>query len=489
MIIIKEILCKHPLFRTLYKFTAKFVFLERLQNLFVPLGAEMEDIFGIDDSGRVSLSQLLGMVEQLVNGSLGESYYWVQAELANVSLPRGGGHCYLELVETDAQNRTVAKVRANIWSSYYERIERRFLAEAGGQLAVGMKVLLRATVQFSRQWGFSLKVVDIDPTYTLGDMEAQKRQTLQRLAKEGLMDRNKELYVPALPSRLAIISAEGAAGYGDFIKHLNDSGILFKCHLYSAPMQGADAPAGIAAAFEAINEHSSDYDVVVMIRGGGSNLDLACFDDYLIARSIALCYLPVISGIGHERDNHICDDVAAVRVKTPTGAADYLIERFADQAERVNSLEERLLSAAAEYIAEQQARIDNYYLRLSSVLHYFVSQRESVLNELKFRVAGAAVRRVEQADASLELIKMGLQRAATKRFESAEATLELLKARFESADPTRVLGRGYGIVTSQGEKIGGVAALREGMRIKLIMSDGQAEFTIGELNIKENKQD
>ena len=155
----------------------------------------------------------------------------------------------------------------------------------------------------------------------------------------------------------------------------------------------------------------------------------------------------------------------------------------------MNSLEERLLSAAAEYIAEQQARIDNYYLRLSSVLHYFVSQRESVLNELKFRVAGAAVRRVEQTDASLELIKMGLQRAATKRFESAEATLELLKARFESADPTRVLGRGYGIVTSQGEKIGGVAALSEGMRIKLIMSDGQAEFTIGELNIKENKQD
>ena len=226
-------------------------------------------------------------------------------------------------------------------------------------------------------------------------------------------------------------------------------------------MQGSEAPDGISEAFERINLCSREFDVVVFIRGGGSKLDLACFDDYLVARAIAMCNLPVISGIGHERDNHICDDVAAVRVKTPTGAADYLIEMFAAAAEELADLSERLDEAVREILEEAKSRLDSLHLRISSVIGNYVESRFEKLSDIKFRLLGAM----------------------KERISSDERLLEMLLQRFLGADPSRILEKGYGIILIDGEKVSEIESIKEGGRVRIVMKDGEAEFTVNDVVI------
>lgn len=455
----------------------------------------------------MTLSDYLAQVQGLIEDADGLPG-WIVCELAKVSWSRG--HCYLEMVEGAPGGITLAKARGTIWSYKANVLNNIFRLGTGDELKAGIKVMMYVQVQFSPIYGMSLNVLDINPSYTLGDLEAQRRATVARLDREGLLERNKELEVPLLPYRIAVVSASGAAGYGDFMKHLSDSGVRFEVELFEAAVQGADAPSSIAEAFERINARAAEFDVAVLIRGGGSNLDLACFDDYQAAKAVALCNLPVISGIGHERDNHVCDDVASVRVKTPTGAADFLIQRFADAFEDISSLEERIIGAYSQILEDNGSLLGRLSLRLSSSLSSYTEERSSLLKECYHRIYNAVYarqmeenhrfgsfsRRMEDAVEVLSVRQENIlsntgrrvAQAVLKRMMVEDHRLDRMQALFEGADPSRILDRGYGIVIKDGLKVSDISQITEGSRLTIVMRDGKVTFTASNIAAERKEQ-
>ena len=411
----------------------------------------------------MTLSAYLTQVRGLIDDQEGLPG-WVVCELANVNWNRG--HCYLELVETSPDGAVVAKARGTIWSYRAMALRRDFEDSCASPLRKGIKVMLYVQSQLSELYGFSLNVLDLDPSYTLGDLEAKKQATLKRLAEEDLLERNKELEVPTLPFRIAIVSAEGAAGFGDFMKHLSDSGVDFVTELFSALMQGEGAPESIAAAFGQIEERSGEFDAVAFIRGGGSNLDLACFDDYLIARSIAMCSLPVISGIGHERDNHVCDEVASVRVKTPTGAADFIIGKFADAYASLQEVSGRLFAGVEDALASLEDDLERLSSSFSSSLRNYTEVRAEKLSNLHFRLEQAALGNIDE------------------RLHYLDKVFTLLRG----ADPSRILERGYGIVIASGQKVTDISTISDGVRLTIMMKDGKVSLTASDVVIEKKTE-
>ena len=335
---------------------------------------------------------------------------WVRAEIASVQA-KANGHCYLDLSQSE-EGRIVAKAKAVIWRSRYAPLRAYFREATGGDLAPGMEVLLRAQVSYSELYGLSLTVDEIEPRFTLGAAELQRRKTLEKLAADGLLDRQQELEPALLPYRLAVISARDAAGYGDFRRHLEENayGFVFEVTLFEATMQGEDAPASIVDALERVECSPEPYDAVLLMRGGGSALDLACFDDYGLCFAIANCPVPVYTAIGHDRDVHVADQVAFDSVKTPTALADRFIDAFAAEDERISGFGNRLRMAFAARIAAME-------------------QRVLALGE-----------------------------------------------RIRAADPRGVLARGYALVTdAQGVVVKSASALPSGSRFRVMFADGTVE--------------
>ncbi|MEE1233690.1 MAG: exodeoxyribonuclease VII large subunit, partial [Phocaeicola sp.] len=284
----------------------------------------------------LSLYELNGLVRRSIQACLPDEY-WVQAELSDVR-SNYSGHCYLELVQKDPKsNSLVAKARGMIWSNVFFRLKSYFEEETGQAFVSGIKVLVKVTVGFHELYGFSLTIIDIDPTYTLGDMARRRKEILNRLDAEGILTLNKELDFPELPQRIAVISSATAAGYGDFCNQLENNiyGFQFFTRLFPAVMQGDKVESSIIAALDAINAEIDNWDAVVIIRGGGATSDLSGFDTYDLAANCAQFPLPIITGIGHERDDTVLDMISHTRVKTPTAAAEFLIARFAEVAGRL----------------------------------------------------------------------------------------------------------------------------------------------------------
>lgn len=334
---------------------------------------------------------------------------WVKAEVSSVSVK--GGHCYLELSQNEGSTM-VAKARAVIWRSRYMLLSRMFEELTGGPLKPGITVLARVQVSYSELYGLTLVIDDLDAEVTIGERELQKRRTIERLEKEGLMDAQKALSLPDLPYALAVVSAAGAAGYGDFQRHLheNEYGFVFRTDLFEASMQGAAAPQSISEALAAVEASGVKYDAVLILRGGGSSIDLDCFDDYDLAVAIARCPIPVFTAIGHERDHHVADMVACDFVKTPTALADEFISR---------------------YVAEDM-RIESYSTRLRLA---FINKINAILSRL-----------------------------------------DVLESRIKGADPRNVLSRGYVLtLDSKGRALKSAAALKEGDMVKVMFADGVAE--------------
>lgn len=311
---------------------------------------------------QYSLSELCDSIEQVLQVELGESY-WVCAEIASLT---ERGHCYIELVEKAKNNSIAAKVRATCWQHVYHLLSAYFTTETGQTLSVGMQVLLQVEVSFHAVYGLSLNIVGIDPTFTLGDLARQRQLTIQRLQEDGVMDMQRSLKVPLLPRRIAVISAADAAGYGDFCHQLqsNNSGFLFWTQLFPAVMQGDQSPASIIAALEKIAIAIDKYDVVVIVRGGGATTDLRNFDDYSLAFHCANFPLPIVTGIGHTRDISVVDMVVHTSVKTPTAAAEWLIDAMQKQANRLNELQVRLQHIAQNISRKQQNQLDNLWQSL-----------------------------------------------------------------------------------------------------------------------------
>ena len=383
----------------------------------------------------MDLRTLQEITADAVNMAFPESV-WVKAEIASISV-KSNGHCYLELSQSE-DGTVVAKARAAIWRTRYGRIAKDFYDATGTTLAAGMEILSLVKVSYNEVWGFLLTIEDIDASFTLGKAEQKRRETIERLEKEGLIDLQKELCLPLLPYRLAVISAATAAGLGDFRKHLNQNpyGFRFDVTLLEATMQGENAPASIIEALTIAENAADPFDAILILRGGGSDLDLACFDDYNLAATIARCTVPVFTAIGHERDYHVADMVANTFVKTPTALADLFLDCYISEDQRISSLEAALKTA--------------FTARLSSM-------------ELRLQAAFAAVRT-----------------AALGRLANEEARLGLLEVKIASSDPSEILKKGYSLVTdAAGVKMTSAQGTRKGDKIAVSFSDGRLQCTVG----------
>ena len=304
---------------------------------------------------KYSLKELCDWIQEIVENDL-PNRYWVCAEIASMSVR---GHCYMELVEKAENGILAAKVRATCWNNVYNLLSAYFVQETGQSLHVGLQVMLEVSVEFHAVYGLSLNVWNIDPTYTLGDLAKQRQATIQQLTEDGVMDLQKALQIPSLPRRVAVISSADAAGYGDFCDQLKHNRFGFKFHvqLYPAVVQGDNAARSVVKALNLIAALEEEWDVVVIIRGGGATTDMTCFDDYNLASHCAQFPLPIIAGIGHTRDVSVVDMVVHTSVKTPTAAAEWLIERVAEQVERVGSLMLRLQRATQNAVSREKNRL------------------------------------------------------------------------------------------------------------------------------------
>lgn len=384
--------------------------------------------------------KIKGAVERAINEPL-----WVRGEISEIKFKQNG-HCYLELSDYDSgQESAVAKVKAIMWSRNAAMLLPYFKSAAGAQIEKGMHLLLKVQVQYAPLYGLTLNIIDIDPSFTVGDAEINRRRVLRRLDEEGMIGLNGEQYLSPLPSRVAIISSETAAGYRDFMKQLSENryGVKFQTRLFQAPMQGAEAPSGIVNAFYSIAdemERGERFDVVVLIRGGGSALDLTPFDDYDLALCIAQFPLPVLTGIGHDHDFHAADMVAYAHLKTPTAVADYLLELFEEQFVYVDELLLRL-SHAVDTIAEREER-----------------RIEGLVSEIRENFGTL--------------------------FERERGRIELLEYKVNSLNPLSLLKKGYAILAGEdGKRINSIKELPRAGVIKLFMKEGVAEMEVRLKNI------
>ena len=326
---------------------------------------------------QYSLSELCAEIQEVVENDLLERY-WVRAEIASLS---ARGHCYMELVEKADDNMLAAKLRATCWSNVYSLLAAYFIQETGQALRVGMQILVEVSVTYHPIYGLSLNIWNIDPTYTQGDLAKQRQATIRRLTEDGVMELQQSLAVPTLIRKVAVISAADAAGYGDFCDQLQNNrfGYRFEMELFAAIMQGDHAPKSIISALSKIASEEKKWDIVVIIRGGGASTDLGCFDDYNLASHCAQFPLPILSGIGHTRDMSIVDMVSHKSVKTPTAAAEWLIERVAEQIEVVNLLATRLQRATQSAIIQENNKLKDYLQRISYSAQRLLMQEQNKL--------------------------------------------------------------------------------------------------------------
>ena len=398
----------------------------------------------------LTLYELNSLVHEVIEANF-DGEYWVTGELSDVSTPAFGGHFYGELVQKDEDtDRIIARARITCWARIYNMLRLRFQKEAGETLRKGLQVKLLVKVNFHEQYGYSLNVLDIDSTFTLGDLAKRRREILLQLEKDGILHDNQELPLPRLLRRIAVISSATAAGYGDFCHQLenNEYGFHFDVKLFPAVMQGEHVPESIISALEEIasppnpprGEVWRGADLVVIIRGGGASSDLSDFDNYELAACIALYPLPVLTGIGHERDETVLDYVVHTKVKTPTAAAAFIIEHQAQEAALLDDLYLRITRSSEDRILREKQRLEHQRAVLPLLFTNFIQVKQN----------------------RLTLLQQRLITVCPQRIEREQYRLQLMKQRLESLDPRLLLKRGYTITTCGGKIVRGIDGLAEG---------------------------
>lgn len=413
---------------------------------------------------HITLSEL----QRLVKETLHERFalpVWVSAEIAEIKV-NYSGHCYLELVEKGGDNGVPqAQSRAVIWRSAYPRIAAYFEAETGQQLAAGIKILAKVAVTYHELYGFSLQVTDIDPAYTLGDMERQRQQTIAQLQQEGVWDMNREVPMPTVVQRVAVVSSANAAGYQDFCKEIGKSPYRFRLTLFDAFMQGAAAEESIVAALCAVAERAEEFDAVVIIRGGGSASDLNCFNAYRICTHVAQFPLPVLTGIGHDKDTSVADMVAHTALKTPTAVAGWLVERMA-QAD-----------GWLDYAALQLHDATKNAMHASEMhLQRLAGEIRQSCNELLTR---QRLHTEHLAETLPHLVRDFLARQSTRLGNAAE----LVAGR----SPERILRLGFAVVRTRGKAVMSAGNVRQGDTLEIQVADGAINATAKEIKIWQKK--
>ena len=414
---------------------------------------------------HLTLYELNSLVRDAIEVVLPQEY-WVEAELSEAK--EWGGHCYMELIEKDEYSNTpVAKASAKCWKNTWMLVKPHFERVTGQSLRAGLKVLLKVRAQFHENYGFSWIVTDIDPAYTMGDMARKRQEIIRQLKEEGVFDLQKELQLPMFAQRIAVISSNHAAGYGDFCSQLehNEYGFKFSVTLFPAIMQGEGVEQSIIAALEQIYQLSAAdnlFDAVVIIRGGGATSDLSGFDTLMLAENVANFPLPIITGIGHERDESVLDMISHTRVKTPTAAAAFLIDHLKQVHLRIADAQEVLLTTVSHRMQLEKIRLDRLASQIPVLFSVVKTHQTARLDTLFVRLTSRMRQRIEHQSMLLDARQVTLGSLTGRKMLMEKHRLELLSQRMEAVNPERLLSRGYSITTLNGRVVRDAAALKEG---------------------------
>ena len=426
----------------------------------------------------ITLYELNSLVRQTIEIGLPKSY-WVEAEISE--LRENSGHCYLELIEKDKRyNTPIAKASARCWRQTWGMVKPYFENTTGQQLRAGMKVLIEVYAQFHEAYGFSWIISDIDPNYTLGDMARKRQEIIKRLKEEGVFDLNKQLDLPLFSQRIAVISSKSAAGYGDFANQLygNQYGYYFEAELFAATMQGEDVERSIIKALNAINDRCDDFDCVVIIRGGGATSDMSGFDALELAENVANFPLPIITGIGHDRDECILDMVSHTRVKTPTAAAALLIDNLNTAERRIDDARQRIANLTSRKMEVEKLRLSRLAERLPALFGSVKDKQEARLDILQERLFRLAEIRLSNCENIVGQLEKKISLTAEHLLMVEKHRLELLDGRAQNLDPQLLLRRGYSITLVGGKALRDPSQVKQGDKIETRLEKGTIISTI-----------
>ena len=427
----------------------------------------------------MTLQELNRLVRSNLRQSMPDTY-WVQAEVSECK-EHFSGHCYLELIQKkEGEDTLCAKARATIWANTWQTLGAYFAEQTGTPLKPGLQILAEVAIDFHELYGFSLVVKDIDPSYTLGDQAMRRREILKRLESEGIIDQNKELAWPVLPRRIAVVSSPGAAGYQDFIRQLteNDYGFVFHTALFPATMQGQGAASSIMDALDRIMETAVPFDVVVIIRGGGAVADLSCFDEYDLCYFATQFPLPLLTGLGHDKDNAILDRVAHTSVKTPTAAAEKLIDTLLERSGALDDNAERLMRRVNQVLETEKRNLLTMPGRLVNQVQDRLLRAKLNVEQAQSGLREQAVHTLMQGRQQNTLFVTRLSLACRTAVTHQTLQVRLLEQSVTSFSPSKMLERGFSLTLHQGKPLRSVKDLKEGTTVETRLADGHFTSTV-----------
>ncbi len=398
---------------------------------------------------------------------------WVTAELSDVSVR--GGHCYMELLQKDSSTgTTLAKARAAIWANNFRVIRSDFFATTGQDFVSGLKVMVRLSVSMHPVYGMSMVINAVNPDYTMGDIVRRRKEMLDRLETEGIADINKSLCWPEPPLRIAVVSSPEAAGYGDFMNQIasNNLRLKFEIKLFSAIMQGDRTASSVISALDAIESEVDRWDGVVIIRGGGATSDLLGFENYDLAAKVAKFQLPVLVGIGHERDVTILDYVACTRVKTPTAAAEWLILQGKNALDRLNSIGNEICLTALQYLTGCKEQLSQIEGKLPTLPFSAVQRAGAKLDRYSSALHQLAFKRIQPQIGRLDILQSNMALAIRNAIDRRRARLDSYSQLLDALSPQATLKRGYSITRFEGRAVTSIGEVPSGGVIETTLADG-----------------
>lgn len=412
---------------------------------------------------KTTLYELNNRIRNSIEQNFPDSY-WVIAEISELKTNHSG-HCYLELIEKDPnQDKIIARARATIWSYTFRMLKPFFETASGITLDKGIKILVKVKVTFHEQYGLSINILDIDPGYTLGDMARKRQETMDKLEKDGVLEMNKQIPFPTAPQRIALISSETAAGYEDFLNQLlsNTYGFKYYVKLFPAKMQGDEAIPSLIMALDKIYPHEDFFDIVTIIRGGGSKADLNCFDSYDLAYHITQFPLPVVTGIGHEQDTSIADLVAHTKLKTPTAVAEFLIMQTFSLDQYLAELQSTAIALVNECLQNKREHIDNLGHKFTPVINNILLKNDRILDQLAYSFEKRTNRFLHVKKDFLKYSQSALQSFSGKYLLEKRHYLQIALKTIKYMDPEKVLERGYSLTYHKGRIIRNGSGLARG---------------------------
>lgn len=453
----------------------------------------MEAFSGKEGPKAYSLSEFSRLVATAMSREPALMGAWVVAEISDMAVR--GGHCYMTLLEKDPSGTTIARMRANIWANRFSYIRNKFLREAKNELTNGMKVMFYGGATYHSNYGLSFNIGEIEPSFTMGDLERIRREILEALQREGILTKNRELTFSDPPRKIAIISSETAAGYGDFLNQLqhNSAGVEFNTFLFPAIMQGDRTAKSVISALDLVEQTSNiiPWDCVVIIRGGGATTDMNGFDDLQLARRVATYPIPVIVGIGHERDRCVLDEIACIRCKTPTAVAAWLSDTAGMAWQRASDLASRIASFAAERLKGEHIRLQSIETMVPAIAESQLKNARLKLHSISALIPSAANDALSKARIRVEGITTTLRMAAQARIRLEMSRLDNLQKLTEVLSPTSTLKRGYSITKIGGKTVGDISEVKPGDTIETVTYHGNiissATYTIPQHSTPDNK--